>query len=91
MLAEVLGRQNEVGNPPGGRGRIVVDKTNLSGLYDWTLRWTPWPEVGGNEPPAQKWPSLFTALQEQLGLKLEPTKGKVEVVVIDQIELPSEN
>jgi bla regulator protein blaR1 len=89
-LAEVLEKQGEVGNLPGGRGRMVVDKTNLSGLYDWTLRWTPWQELGAGEPPDQR-PSLFTALQEQLALRLEPTKGRVEVVVIDHIELPSEN
>jgi bla regulator protein blaR1 len=91
MLAEILERQPEVGNPPGGRGRIVVDKTNLSGLYDWTLRWTPWQDLSSGELSDSKDPSLFTALQEQLGLKLEPAKGKVEVVVIDHIDLPSEN
>jgi uncharacterized protein (TIGR03435 family) len=91
MLAEVLERQDEVGNLPGGRGRIVVDKTNLSGRYDWTLYWTPWQGLSNGELPDSKGPSLFTALQEQLGLKLEPTKGKVEVVVIDHIDLPSEN
>jgi uncharacterized protein (TIGR03435 family) len=91
MLAEVLERQNEAGNPPGGRGRIVVDKTNLTGLYDWTLHWTPWQDLSSAEVSDSKGPSLFTALQEQLGLKLEPTKGEVEVVVIDHIDLPSEN
>jgi bla regulator protein blaR1 len=91
MLAEVLERQDEVGNLPGGRGRIVVDKTNLSGRYDWTLHWTTWRDLGSGELSDSKGPSLFTALQEQLGLKLEPTKGKVEVVVIDHIDLPSEN
>jgi bla regulator protein blaR1 len=91
MLAEVLERQDEVGNPPGGRGRIVVDKTNLSGRYDWTLHWTPWQDLSSGELSDLKGPSLFTALQEQLGLKLEPAKGKVEVVVIDHIDLPSEN
>jgi len=88
MLAEVLERQDEVGNPPDGRGRKVVDKTNLGGLYDWTLDWTPWQDVSRGD---SKGPSLFTALQEQLGLKLEPVKGKVEVVVIEHIDLPSEN
>jgi len=91
MLAEVLERQDEVGNPPGGRGRIVVDKTNLSGRYDWTLHWTPWQDLSSGELSDSKGPPLFTALQEQLGLKLEPTKGEVEVVVIDHIEFPSEN
>jgi uncharacterized protein (TIGR03435 family) len=66
----------------------VVDKTNLGGFYDWTLDWTPWQDVSRDD---SKGPSLFTALQEQLGLKLEPVKGKVEVVVIEHIDLPSEN
>jgi bla regulator protein blaR1 len=91
MLVELLERQNEVGNPPGGRGRKVVDKTNLRGLYDWTLNWTPWQNLSSGELSESKGPSLFTALQEQLGLKLEPARGKVEVVVIDHIDLPSEN
>jgi bla regulator protein blaR1 len=90
-LAELLEKQGEVGNPPDGRGRVVVDKTNLSGLYDWTLHWTPWQDLSSGESSDSHGPSLFTALQEQLGLKLEPTKGKVEVVVIDHIEFPSEN
>jgi uncharacterized protein (TIGR03435 family) len=91
MLAEVLEKQGEVGNTPDGRGRMVVDKTNLSGLYDWTLHWTPWQDLSSGELSDSKGPSLFTALQEQLGLKLEPAKGKVDVVVIDHIDLPSEN
>jgi uncharacterized protein (TIGR03435 family) len=91
MLAEILERQAEVGNPPGGRGRTVVDKTNLTGLYDWTLHWTPWQDLSSRELSDSKGPSLFTALQEQIGLKLEPAKGKVEVVVIEHIEFPSEN
>jgi uncharacterized protein (TIGR03435 family) len=88
MLAEFLERQAEVG---GGNGRTVADKTNLPGLYDWTLHWTPWQDLPGEEPPDSNGPSLFTALQEQLGLKLEPAKAQVEVVVIDHIELPSAN
>ncbi len=88
MLAEILERQAELG---GGQGRTVADKTNLHGLYDWTLHWTPLQSQPGGAPSDSNWPSLFTALQEQLGLKLEPAKAHVEVVVIDHIELPSAN
>jgi uncharacterized protein (TIGR03435 family) len=73
-------------------GRTVVDGTNLTGRYDLSLRFsldqgaTPGPaEVGSAEP------SIFTALQEQLGLKLEPAKEPLDVLVIDHIEPPSEN
>jgi uncharacterized protein (TIGR03435 family) len=66
--------------------RSVQNKTGLTGEYDFTLEWTP-----GIAPDDADAPSLFTAIQEQLGLKLEPQKGPVEVMAIDHVELPSEN
>jgi len=71
----------------GIAGREVVDKTGLTGNYDITLKWTPDEQQGA--PDAG--PTLFTALEEQLGLKLEPAKGPVDVFVIDHVEKPSEN
>jgi uncharacterized protein (TIGR03435 family) len=68
-------------------GRIIVDKTGLTGRYDFTLEWTP----DDAAPSDQSGPGIFTAIQEQLGLKLEPTKGPVDVIVIDHIEKPSAN
>jgi len=68
----------------------VLDKTGLTGAYEFTLRYTPdnapQPPSGGADAP-----SLSTALQEQLGLKLEPGKGPVEIIVIDHVERPSGN
>jgi bla regulator protein BlaR1 len=85
--------------------RTVQDKTGLSGKYDFTLNWTPdrdpSPMPGAPEPGQQgpgatistdsSEPSIFTALQEQLGLKLESGKAPVEILVIDHVEAPSEN
>jgi uncharacterized protein (TIGR03435 family) len=74
-----------------------LNKTGLKGKYDFVLNWTQddlsaSPVLGGLAAPSESvGPSLFTAMQEQLGLKLAPTKGSVEVVIIDHIELPSEN
>jgi uncharacterized protein (TIGR03435 family) len=70
-------------------GRSIVDKTGLTGSYDFTLQWTPdsgqYRFLGGApipDPPADfDSVSLFTALQEQLGLKLESAKGSVEILV----------
>ena len=66
-------------------GQIVVDKTGLSGGYDFTLEWAP------NQAADSSAPSLVTALREQLGLRLESQKSPVEVLVIDALEKPSEN
>ena len=68
MLAEVLERQDEVGDPPGGRGRIVVDKTNLSGLYDWTLHWTPWQDLSSGELSDSKGPPCSPPYRSSLDL-----------------------
>jgi uncharacterized protein (TIGR03435 family) len=79
-------------------GHSVIDKTGLKGKYDFTLKWTPDPSAlpppaGAPEgpPPDSNGPSLFTAMQEQLGLKLQSTKGPVEMLVVDHVERPSEN
>lgn len=69
----------------GTVGRVIIDKTGLTGLYDIDLTWSP-----DNEQP-DAGPSIFTALQEQLGLKLESAKAHVDVIIIDHLERPSEN
>jgi uncharacterized protein (TIGR03435 family) len=82
-------------------GRIVIDKTGLTGNYDFTLTWTP--DQMANRPPGAppgpdgvapvdpNGPSLFTAVQEQLGLKLDSQRGPVKMLVIDRVERPTEN
>jgi uncharacterized protein (TIGR03435 family) len=84
-------------------GRPVIDQTGLSGKYDFKLEWTPDQNQpnpfgpggpGGKDmpPPADpNGPSIFTAIQEQLGLKLNSQKGPVEMLTIDSVEKPSEN
>jgi len=76
FLAEELSKET---------GRNVVDKTGITGRYNLKLQWTP------DDAAADSGPSLFTALEEQLGLKLEPAKGPVQVLVIDHAEMPSAN
>jgi bla regulator protein blaR1 len=73
----------------------VVDQTGLSGKYDFTLEWTPEstalrPSRADIQPDPQR-PSFLEALQEQLGLKLKPTKAPLDVLVIDHIAKPSPN
>ncbi len=76
MFAKELGRLT---------GRPVLDKTGLDGKYDYVLEWSPDSEVTGSGP------TIFTALQEQLGLRLESVKAPVDTLVIDHIERPSED
>jgi uncharacterized protein (TIGR03435 family) len=75
-LADFLAREMD---------RPVIDKTKLDGDFDLKLEWSP------EQVSDSSGPSLFTALQEQLGLRLESGKGPVEMIVIDSIEKPSEN
>jgi bla regulator protein blaR1 len=71
----------------GIAGRNVIDKTGLTGNYDIDLKWTPDDQQG--EPDTG--PTLLTALEEQLGLKLVPSRGPIDTFVIDRVEKPSEN
>ena len=71
-------------------GRIVIDRTGLIGTFDVHLKWTLDPSTGAagrGISDDRTGPSIFTALQEQLGLKLESAKGPVEVLVIDHVEI----
>jgi bla regulator protein blaR1 len=82
-------------------GRPVIDKTQMNGLYDFILEWTPEPGQGpvapgvSDPPPNQSadisGPSIFTAIQEQLGLKLESTKGPVAVLIVERVQKPAGN
>lgn len=76
----------------GLAGRLVNDRTGLEGFYAFTLKFSA-PRLGAAPDPAPNddAPEIFTALQEQLGLKLQPEKTMVPVFVIHQIERPSEN
>ena len=80
-------------------GRTIVDKTGFTGTFDAKMEYLPemaqgTPLTGDGAPPPpveNAAPSLFTALQERLGLKLESERGPVEILVIDRIERPTEN
>jgi uncharacterized protein (TIGR03435 family) len=74
-------------------GRPVVDKTGITGAYRFHLTYAQDESVArfGGPPGDNTGPNIFTAIQEQLGLKLESAKGPVEVLVIDSVEKPSEN
>ncbi len=79
----------------GNLDRAVLDKTGLRGTFDFTLEWTPQhnplPAPGADAQVDNSGPTFVEDLKEQLGLKLEPQKGPVELLVIDHVEKPSEN
>ncbi len=89
MFTGMLAMLPEVG------GRLVVDRTELQGRYDFVLQWTPDDGAGGfasgGGGGSEGGPSLFAAMEEQLGLRVAPRKAPVEVLVIDHVEKPSEN
>ena len=101
IIGEGVGMQMLVINLANSLDRPVLDKTSLTGRYDFKLEWildarnssSPIVVTSGEAPtaPEPDGPSLFAALQEQLGLRLEPQKAPVETLVIDHVARPSEN
>ena len=75
------------GNLSNILGRLVIDKTGLTGKYDLVLKYAPDDAPSTTDPG----PSLFSALEEQLGLHLESAKGPVDTIVVDHLEQPTEN
>jgi uncharacterized protein (TIGR03435 family) len=84
MLVASLSSKPEMG------GRLVIDDTGLSGKYDFELTWSPQSLASQGSDDAGG-PSLFAALQEQLGLKVEDRKSPVDCIVIDHVEMPSKD
>ena len=85
---------NQLTNPVLNIDRPVLDRTGLTGKYDFVFEFTP--EFNGPPPPGlppldESGPTLQEALKAQLGLKLEPQTGPVDVLVVDHVEQPSEN
>jgi uncharacterized protein (TIGR03435 family) len=77
------------GSLTGRVGRHVVDKTGLTSLWDFTLTFAPERPIGSATPVEPALPTLFAALQEQLGLKLEAARGPVEILVVDKVSRPT--
>jgi bla regulator protein blaR1 len=75
--------------------RLVVDRTGADGIFDWDLEWTPGPgersstSVDGTTAPSTGGPSIFAALEEQLGLTLDPERAQVDVLVVDAVSRPT--
>jgi uncharacterized protein (TIGR03435 family) len=76
--------------------RLVVERTGATGIFDWDLEWAPGPgelsPLSADAPatPPER-PSIFTALEEQLGLKLDTERAQVDVLVIDAVARPTPN
>jgi uncharacterized protein (TIGR03435 family) len=66
--------------------RVVIDRTGLSGKFDWDLQWTPEALTTAASPQGSL--SIFTALSDQLGFKLEPQRDSVDVLVVERVERP---
>jgi uncharacterized protein (TIGR03435 family) len=86
------------GHLSGSTNRVIIDKTGLTGIYDVLLQWerdpspaTPGDAAAQAAPAGPHAPSLFDAMEKQLGLRLESGIGQVEYLVVDQVEKPSQN
>jgi uncharacterized protein (TIGR03435 family) len=91
ILTAILAQQPEID------GRLVLDKTGLTGKYAFSLHWQPehvYADAPGTKPVSDAdgdGPSLFSALRDQLGLRLKPAEGQVQVIVVDAVSPPTPN
>jgi uncharacterized protein (TIGR03435 family) len=76
-------------NLSGILGRTVVDKTGLSGKFNLQIEWSPDATDSGSAGSESPGPSLFTAIQEQMGLRLESQRGQVDLLIIDGAQKPN--
>ena len=97
-MAQIATALSTLTNTGSSLNRLVVDRTGLEGTFDIELHFTPefmpkgQPGAPGGGPAIDpNGPSIFAAVQEQLGIKLDPQRGPVEVLVIDRVEQPTEN
>lgn len=96
LTGERLPMSNIVAQLANVLHRTVIDKTGLTGRYELSLKWTP-EEIamkagaGAGDTGAETGPDIFTAVQEQLGLRLVSAKGQVDTLVVDHAEMPAEN
>jgi uncharacterized protein (TIGR03435 family) len=79
-------------------GRPVIDRTGLTDFYDFILEWDDAPvadggvlNAGASPPAGSEHGSIFSALQEQLGLRLDSVRAPIDVIVVDRLEMPTEN
>lgn len=91
LRAESVGMTDLANTLSNLAGRKVIDKTEISGVCDFTLRWSNDEGVTGAHSTSSEYPSIFEAIKEQLGLELRPSKAPIDFLVIDHIEMPSSN
>jgi uncharacterized protein (TIGR03435 family) len=96
LVADSVGMSGLANALSSSTDRVVIDRTDLRGRFNVDLQWTPELAGPGSAPNANAAgtdapPALVTAIQEQLGLKLEPTTASIEVLVIDSATRPSPN
>jgi uncharacterized protein (TIGR03435 family) len=92
--APIANLVEELTNPNHGAGRPVFDKTGLTGFYDFEIEWSPnylAAAAPDGSAPDNSAPSVFVALQERLGLKLEAGTAQIDTIVIDHAEKPTQN
>ena len=90
-MAQIISALAGFGNAAGNLDRPLLDQTGLSGTFDFSFEWTPQQNTERAGPASEPVPAFLEALKDELGLKLEPQTGPVDVLVVDHVEEPSAN